>query len=127
MTPVLSLKMILPWAPSLNTYWRSLRKGPLAGRVLISERGRQYRTLVALIARKANACVQGKVAVHITAYPPDKRHRDLDNLFKGVLDSLQDARIFENDSLIDDLHIVRREIRTGGELHVTVSEHRGNG
>lgn len=117
-----SLAMCLPWPPSLNTYYRSLNKGPLAGRVLISEKGRDYRAHVQMLVRGVNAFVGGRIKIELGAYPPDKRARDLDNLLKCVLDSLQEARIIENDSMIDDLQIIRGEVRKGGEMHVKISE-----
>lgn len=122
MIRVPSWMMVLPFPPSLNTYYRSLRKGPLAGRVLISEKGRDYRSVVDIAARRANAFVGGRIKVEIVAHPPDKRARDLDNLFKSVLDALQHAKVIENDSQVDDLSIRRGEIRKGGEIHLRISE-----
>lgn len=36
------MKLVLPFPPSVNTYWRAPNKGPLAGRHLISADGRNY-------------------------------------------------------------------------------------
>jgi crossover junction endodeoxyribonuclease RusA len=33
------MKLVLPFPPSVNTYWRAPNKGPLKGRHLISEKG----------------------------------------------------------------------------------------
>lgn len=115
----------LPWSPSVNTYWRSIMSGPLAGRVLISERGREYRKRVAeavLVQRVPRGMLTGKLAIEIHALPPDRRARDLDNLLKGLLDSLHHAGVIEDDSEIDDLRIRRFAIRPGGELQVRISE-----
>lgn len=50
------ITLTLPFPPSLNGYYRHLSKGPLAGRTLISERGREYRKQVsaALMATAQN-------------------------------------------------------------------------
>lgn len=115
----------LPWPPSVNHYWLVLRKGSMAGRVIISTEGKDYRKAV---AREVSAqriptnLLTGRLAVQIAANPPDNRTRDLDNLPKGVLDSLRHAGVFRDDCDIDDLHIRRGPIRKGGELRVTVSE-----
>lgn len=49
-------------------------------------------------------------ALLISACPPDRRQRDLDNLHKGVLDALAFACVFDDDSQVDDLRIVRGEL-----------------
>ena len=115
----------LPWSPSVNTYWRSIMSGPLAGRVLISERGRAYRKAVAdavISQRVPVGVLSGKLAVEIHALPPDRRARDLDNLLKGLLDSLHHAGVIRDDSEIDDLRIRRFGIRPGGELQIRITE-----
>jgi hypothetical protein len=38
------MKLVLPFPPSVNTYWRAPNKGPLAGRHLISAAGRKYQS-----------------------------------------------------------------------------------
>lgn len=38
------MRLVLPFPPSVNTYWRAPNKGPLAGRHLISAVGRKYQT-----------------------------------------------------------------------------------
>lgn len=109
----------LPWPPSVNTYWR--RAGH---RMHISHQGREYRGLVAAACAMQGAKRLGaaRLRVTITAYPPDRRARDLDNLNKGVLDALAHARVFNDDSQVDDLRIVRGHVHTGGKLAVHIEE-----
>lgn len=119
------LVLSLPWPPTVNTYWRSVMSGPLAGRVLISERGREYRKTVAtLVATESvpRRALTGKLAVDIHAMPPDRRTRDLDNLLKGLLDSLVSAGVLADDSDIDDLRIRRLGAYPPGEVRVRISE-----
>jgi len=56
------------------------------------------------------------------AFPPDRRRRDLDNIAKPVLDALEHAGVYLDDSQIDLLLTQRREIVRGGKLNVRVNE-----
>lgn len=49
-----------------------------------------------------------RVAIVIYAMPPDRRRRDLDNIQKGMLDSIEASGLIDDDSQIDDLRIIRR-------------------
>jgi len=108
----------LPWPPSVNHYWRTWR-----GRMLISREGRAYRKDVrALLAgggfRKPPS--GGRIALCMDAFPPDRRKRDLDNLQKSVLDALEQAGVYADDSQIDLLVTRRCKAVAGGRLHVHV-------
>lgn len=114
------MEIVLPWPPSVNTYWRHPTTGKLAGRHLISEKGRAYRQAVsALIAESRLHRFSGPVAVDIQAYPPDRRKRDIDNVLKGLFDSLTHAGVWDDDYQIQDLRIRRYTI--GGMVKVTIS------
>lgn len=117
----LPVVLFLPWPPSVNTYWRSLSRGKLAGRVLVSEKGRAYRKTVGdlIAANRVVGFSVHRVAVDIEACPPDRRKRDLDNLPKAVLDALTHAGLWVDDSQVDDLRIWRSPHRTG-EIVVTI-------
>ncbi len=55
---------------------------------------------------------EDRIELCVDAFPPDKRVRDLDNLFKSLLDSLQAGGVFHNDNQIDALSIIRlKELR----------------
>ena len=114
--------IVLPYPPSVNTYWRHPTTGKLAGRHLISEAGRRYREAVAQLAvteRWSKHAADQRLAVHIEAWMPDRRRRDLDNLLKAALDSLTYAQVFADDSQIDRLSIERHPT-LGGMLKVRV-------
>lgn len=109
------LNLTLPWPPALNSYYRHV-----GHKVLISEKGRDYRKAVAdqvLIQRGAKH-YEGRLSVHIEAHVPDKRQRDLDGMFKAVLDSLTHAGVWGDDSQIDELSIKRMPL--GGMLKIQV-------
>ena len=107
----------LPWPPSVNTYWRSVN-----GRTILSRKGREYRANAhARLAEQGLPFVKGRVSVSAIAHAPDNRRRDLDDLWKSILDSLTHARAIEDDSLIDDLRIVRGPVdRSNPRLVITV-------
>lgn len=110
------ITLTLPWPPSVNHYYRHV--GP---RTLISRAGRAYRRRVvrSVYGRQP---MNGPLAVEIDAHPPDRRRRDTDNLLKGVLDALQHAGLYGDDSQIEDLHIRRRGVVHEGRLVVRIME-----
>lgn len=67
-----------------------------------------------------------RLALHIVAFPPDRRKRDLDNLPKGVLDTLTKAETWIDDSQIDDLRITRGHVVKGGMLHLYIQPSEAN-
>lgn len=109
----------LPWPPSVNHYWRHQR-----GRHHISEKGEAFRKEVFYMAKNQARKGFGKdtrLQVRIDAYPPDKRTRDLDNITKGLLDALQHAKMYEDDSQIDRLTIERCPIEKPGRVIVIIT------
>lgn len=117
-----AITIALPWPPTVNTYYRTISRGKLAGRTLISERGRAYRKVVIdhLVAAACTGVGSAAVAVDIEARPPDRRRRDLDNLPKAVLDALTHGGVWEDDAQINDLRIWRSAQRTG-EIIITIT------
>lgn len=120
----MTIVLQLPFPPSVNRIWRHV---VILGRsaTLLSKEGREYRKRVEYAVLMANAQVNmtSRLAVSVEVYPPDLRRRDLDNAFKGILDSLEHAGVFKDDSQIDDLRIVRRDLcRPDGKVIVTISE-----
>ena len=110
------MRLELPWAPSINHYWRRV-----GHRTLISREGRTFRRNVcALLGGNGMPPIKGRLALCMDAFPPDRRRRDLDNLQKAPLDSLEHARVYENDSQIDLLVTRRMEIRPDGRIVVRI-------
>jgi crossover junction endodeoxyribonuclease RusA len=110
-------EITLPWPPSVNTYWRTFQ-----GRMIISEKGRQYRKDVAdqVLIQCAAKNYVGKLQVEIQAFRPDNRRRDLDNLLKAVLDGCTHAGVWQDDSNIVDLRIYWADT-VGGMLKLKVN------
>ncbi len=112
--PVMTFRLLLP--PTVNTYYRHV--GP---KVLISAKGRQYRGYVVDAIREIGERMQpGRYSVSVVMMPPDRRRRDLDNLAKSLWDSLTHAGVWDDDSLVDDMRIVRGGIDSVGRVAVTI-------
>ena len=61
-----------------------------------------------------------RLSVKMVLRPRDKRHIDLDNRLKAVLDALQEARVYDDDWQIDFLQIQRGEPVRHGAIYVTI-------
>lgn len=110
------IEFTLPWPPSMNRMWRNV-----GHRTLLSKQGRDYRVSALaylLDQRVPRQKLKDRLSVEIIAYPPDRRARDLDNMLKAILDSLQHCDVIENDSTIDSLRIDRGPV--GREAKVWV-------
>ncbi len=104
--------LVLPYPPTVNTYWRKWRN-----RMVISEKGRAYRDLVAAAFREqSGGLIDGPVAVEGDVWAPDRRRRDLDNLWKSLLDALK-GLAFTDDSLIHHLGPLKW-VKSEGKLSV---------
>lgn len=64
----------------------------------------------------------GRLRVNIQLYPPDRRVIDIDNRLKSLLDAMQNAGLYGNDSQIDELHVMRAEIIKAGKAAVSIIE-----
>ena len=112
------MKIILPWPPSVNGYWRSYR-----GRQILSAKARVYRQSATrhVLACKANKHLTGRLSVEIELYPPTRHKIDIDNRAKALLDVMQHAGVYQDDSQIDRILIERREIEKGGAVVVKIT------
>ncbi len=107
----------LPFPPSVNTYWR--RSGT---HMHISKAGAAFR-----IAALGIVGIQDRtlfptqhLRVILELHRKDHRRYDVDNFSKGVLDALTHARIWGDDSQIDELHIRRGPVEKPGYCLVSI-------
>jgi crossover junction endodeoxyribonuclease RusA len=110
------IQLELPYPPTINHYYGRTRTGQL----FIKPKGTHFRDCVSYSTYKVKTFAKKRLSVEVIVYPPDKRIRDLDNITKALLDSLQNAGLFENDSQIDRLLIERKSVVKGGWIIVTI-------
>ena len=110
----------LPFPPSVNTYYAVVR-----GRKILSKKGREYKKSVALAAQLhgiKGKNMEGRLAVRIDLYPPDRRRRDVDNYTKAILDGITKAEAWGDDEQVDHLVVHRCEKVKGGLAVVTITQ-----
>ena len=110
------IELRLPYPPSVNQYYRKFRNT-----MVISERGRKFlkevKATVGIVPMQV-----GRLRVEIEVHPPDRRKRDIDNVCKATLDALAKAGVYQDDSQIDILVVIRRGIVPDGCLQITVEK-----
>ncbi len=111
----------LPWPPSVNHYWRRCGNS-----YFVSAEGKQFRdtTFYQTLRLRGHFSSHKRLQISIDAYPPDKRRRDLDNLLKSILDSLQYAEVYVDDNQIDAI-LIRRMPSRESKIVVTIQELEG--
>lgn len=111
----------MPFPPSVNHYWKTNRR---TGHVYLTKRARDYKKDVFFSVKRLSGHGFGdnRIKVCLFVYPPDKRRRDLDNICKAVLDSLQEAGVYNNDFQIDVLHVERMGHIKLGEVLVSIDK-----
>lgn len=124
-TGVVGMTLVLPFPPSVNTYWRAPNKGPLAGRHLVSADGRKYQSaacaaIIEQLRRLPKPSTE-QAAVEITLYPPDARRRDLDNYNKALFDALTHAGVWEDDSQVKRMLVEWGPIVPKGRVEITIT------
>jgi len=138
----------LPWPPTVNHYFMEYAMPPGADKVIaqlrdhgrhgfhkwlrkntrtmkrVGEKGHAYRAdvLEIVLQHRCNKGLQGPIKMKIRAYPPDRRERDLSNLYKCLEDALENAAVYLSDYQIA-AHDSRRELETvkGGLVVVELS------
>ena len=115
-----ALFLILPFPPSVNACWRTVK-----GRMLISEKGRTFRAnAIAAVyeqLRRRPKAITEKVSVVIKMYPPSKRRMDIDNYLKAPFDALTHANIWKDDDQVTHVDMQWCEVVKGGRFEITIS------
>ena len=110
------IQLLLPWPPSVNNYWHA--RGNMR---YISKAGKAFREAVAEeCAEQGIVGLDGRLAVHIALFPPDKRARNVDNILKALLDACEHAGCYESDSQVDELHVIRQGNQRGGHCTILI-------
>lgn len=108
------------YPPTVNNYYVKTQRG-----VFISQKGKKFREEVVkdvLEQLGGMPPIEGRIRVEIVFWPPDNRARDEDNIKKGLYDALTHAKVWIDDSQIDQSFSYRGEKVFGGRLYIKVSE-----
>ena len=102
--------------PSVNHYW--LGSGT---RRYVSKRAVEFKRALAQVAKASGVKpTQNKVSLNIRWGRKDKRHRDIDNILKPILDALNGIAYFD-DSQVSEL-FVKKEQGAQESLEITIKE-----
>ena len=110
------LTLTLPYPPSVNSY---LKTANMTTR-FISKKGLAFRSAVRMAVPANLEPMTGRLQVNVMLHARDKIRRDIDNPLKILMDSLQRAGVFKDDSQIDKMLVERGDIIKGGMCIVTI-------
>ncbi|MDZ4851698.1 MAG: RusA family crossover junction endodeoxyribonuclease [Pirellulaceae bacterium] len=114
----MAVELELPYPPSVNHLFSYYK-----GRPVLSKDARTYRHQVRRIAiAKGIKPLMGSLTIHVDAFPPDNRRRDIDNCLKSLFDALQHAGAFWDDSQIIVLHAIKHPPMQSGRVLVVISQ-----
>ena len=110
----------LPWPPTVN---KAYSRNPKGG-VYKTKEAKLYFNDTSLLIRvkKIQGFGKKRLKLVIKCYPPDHAKRDLDNLGKVLLDTMENAELFKDDEQIDDLRFIRKEVLYPGHVEINMEE-----
>jgi len=114
------MRIYLPWGPSVNDYYGRSK----SGHVYLHARVKK------VPVRRASSCERhegsqvynGQMVMLIELFPPSKIKYDIDNRCKGILDALEHAGVYPDDSMIMDMRVLKRDKVKFGQIIVTITE-----
>lgn len=116
METVQEVQATLPYPISVNKVWLRSSRG-----MYLNPKIEGYRKDVYYLLCKQPKFNKLPLRLEIKMYPPDNRPRDIDNILKTLLDTLQHAGIYDNDSQIYQLYVEKHGKRTGGEIEIKLT------
>lgn len=116
----MTLRLTLPWPPSLNRIYRAAGKG-----IKLAEVARDYKRAAsaALPVGRVPPPLTGRLLVWMTLHPPLNlagSRWDIANREKLMIDCLTAQRVWLDDSQIDALVMLRGEPSGAGRVELTI-------
>lgn len=109
-------KLVLPYPPSANIYWRHNR-----GHIHRSNEANKYIGDVVSLCKVAGlAPLGGEICLSLDFYRPAKRG-DLDNSLKVLIDSLR-GQAYMDDKQIVELHAMRHDDKDDPRVEIVITE-----
>jgi crossover junction endodeoxyribonuclease RusA len=111
------VKLTLPYPPTGNHAVKHGRFGHY-----LTAKAKKYRADVAVLVRQQFPGPPLGCAIRVVAEisPPDRRRRDMDNVWKTLADAMTHARAWMDDFQIADLRLVRTAPVKGGTVTIVV-------
>jgi crossover junction endodeoxyribonuclease RusA len=113
------VKLELPYPPTVNSYWRAS-----GHRRFISKEGVAFKQAVAeyVIDNNIEKLGDAPLTMFVALFPRDKRRTDVDNRLKAICDALQDAGVYDDDSQIEFLAVLRQHQVPKGKCVVIIEK-----
>lgn len=119
------LELIFPYPPTINHIYSRGKHG-----VYLKPHVKAYREICywqlsafntkTVISAMATNVINARIKLTIKVYFPDKRRRDLDNILKATLDTLVYCKVIDDDSLIEELHVIKAGYVKHGRLELKI-------
>jgi crossover junction endodeoxyribonuclease RusA len=123
------MKLVLPFPPSVNTYWRAPNKGPLKAAISSVRKAGHIRARHA--QRLLSSCVaflnHHRHQLRWRSFFHQMRRRDIDNYNKALFDALTHAGIWEDDSQVKRMLVEWAPQVPGGKVEITIASYVENG
>jgi crossover junction endodeoxyribonuclease RusA len=123
------IEIMLPYAPTVNHYkavgrLKTTKTGKIYQEKFTSAETKRFYFEVFLKCRAegVKSFDSATISVEMDVYPPDARRRDIDNVIKPTLDSLQKAGIFNDDYQVALLTVKRCSIIPQGQIFCRITK-----
>lgn len=116
-----SVTVRLGFPPLVNHYWRSALIGGHVS-VYLSGEAVAYREVVAIEWAKVGVRFDGPLAMRVGIVWPNRRRRDVDGVAKGLLDAMEHAGAYADDTLIRLLILESVGTEKPGWVDVTIGQ-----
>lgn len=112
-----SFTLPYPHGVTINAIYSPKQQG-----IYLKEKAKIYKHAVYYELLNIKKFNENKLNLHVKMFPPDNRIRDIDNILKIVLDSLQYAKLYNNDHQIVKLLVEKMPPKKKGLLEIFVKQ-----